>query len=64
LCPSLSVSDIVDLEQSNAALQSIQEMLPSVDDHHPLGQSKLLTLYWGENVRDTCSRVEKELENF
>ena len=55
---------MVDLEQSNAALQSIQEMLSSVDDQHPLGQSELLTLYRGEDVRDARARIEKELENF
>ena len=55
---------MADLEQSNAALQSIQEMLSSVDDQHPLGQSELLTLYLGEDVRDARARVEKELGNF
>lgn len=53
---------LADLEQSDAALRSIQEMLTAVDADHPLGSSELITLHKGEDVRTAIARVDKELE--
>jgi len=53
---------MVDLEQSNAALEGISEMLATVSAENPLGQSGLLTLHQGEDVRDARKRTEKEMK--
>ena len=53
---------MVDLEQSNAALEGISEMLATVSAENPLGQSDLLTLDQGEDVRDARKRTEKEMK--
>ena len=50
-----------DLEQSDAALESIQEMLTAVDADHPLGSTELITLHKGEDVRTAIARVGEEL---
>ncbi len=54
---------VADLEQSSAALTSIEELLTEVSDDRPLSEADLLTLYKGEDVRSAIARVEKELEN-
>jgi len=50
-----------ELEQSDAALESIQEMLTAVDADHPLGSTELITLHKGEDVRTAIARVGEEL---
>ena len=50
-----------DLEQSDAALESILEMLAVVDADHPLGSTELITLHKGGDVRTEIARVNKEL---
>lgn len=52
-----------DLEQSDAALESIQEMLTAVDADHPPGSTELITLHRGEDVRTAIARVDKELDD-
>jgi len=54
---------LADLEQSNAALSSIQELLETVDGEHPLTGKDLFALHEGDDVRATIDRVEKELDD-
>ncbi|MBC8363866.1 MAG: hypothetical protein H8E59_02560 [Actinobacteria bacterium] len=50
-----------DLGQSEAALESILELLGSIDADNPLGAAELFTLHRGEDVRDAIARAEKAL---
>ena len=52
-----------DLGQSEAALESIVELLGSIDADNPLGAAELFTLHRGEDVREALTRQDKELEN-
>ena len=54
---------LVDLQQSDAALSSIQELLETVDAEHPLTGKDLFALHEGEDVRAAIDRVEKELDD-
>jgi uncharacterized membrane protein len=51
-----------DLGQSEAALESILELLGSIDADNPLGAAELFTLHQGEDVRNKLARTEKEME--
>ena len=52
-----------DLGQSEAALESIVELLGSIDVDNHLGAAELFTLHRGEDVREALTRQAKELEN-
>ena len=52
-----------ELGQSEAALESIVELLGSIDANNPLGAAELFTLHRGEDVRGALTRQAKELEN-
>jgi hypothetical protein len=52
-----------ELGQSEAALESIVELLGSIDANNPLGAAELFTLHRGEDVREALTRQAKELEN-
>jgi hypothetical protein len=53
---------MVDLEQSNIALEGINEMLATVSADNPLGQGDLLTLHQGEDVREVIRKTKTEMK--